>query len=186
MKARRRVLVLLCLLVFVITLVGAGLILIPVGLVLIFSSSPPNPKDMGIVGVIVGAVYILVPLVAMRPLLSRSGGSRRPARRKRPGRCSSRTAIGPVRRTVLNLALVLVSAAVALLAAELMIRAFLPQQLILVRPDIWRPDDTTGGEDARTSTPGSTAAKGRCGSSPTRTGTVSTGRKTAAAPTCRS
>lgn len=69
-KGTRRILVLLCLLVFVITLVGAGLILIPVGLVLIFSSSPPDPRNMGIVGVIVGAVYILVPLVAMRPLLS--------------------------------------------------------------------------------------------------------------------
>ncbi len=49
-----------------------------------------------------------------------------------------------MRKTVLNLALVLISAAVALLAAELIVRVLLPQQLILVRPDIWRPDDTTG------------------------------------------
>jgi hypothetical protein len=49
-----------------------------------------------------------------------------------------------VRKTVVNLALVLVSVAVALLAAELLIRVLLPQQLILVRSDIWRPDDTTG------------------------------------------
>jgi hypothetical protein len=49
-----------------------------------------------------------------------------------------------MRRTLLNVALVLASVAVGLLAMELIVRVLLPQQLILVRPDIWRPDDTTG------------------------------------------
>jgi hypothetical protein len=49
-----------------------------------------------------------------------------------------------VKKAASNLALALVSVAVALLAAEAVVRLFLPQQLILVRPDIWRPDDKTG------------------------------------------
>jgi hypothetical protein len=66
-KGSRRVLVLLCLLVFVITLVGAGLVLIPIAL-LIFM--PWQPDTKAVVGIVVGAAYLLVPLVAMRPLLS--------------------------------------------------------------------------------------------------------------------
>lgn len=66
-KGARRVLILLCLLVFVITLVGAGLVLIPIAL-LIFM--PWEPQTKAIVGVVVGAVYLIVPLVATLPLLS--------------------------------------------------------------------------------------------------------------------
>jgi hypothetical protein len=49
-----------------------------------------------------------------------------------------------VKKAALNLALVFVSVSVGLLAAEMLIRSFLPQQLILVRPEIWRPDGETG------------------------------------------
>ncbi len=65
-KGTRRILVLLCLLVFVITLVGAGLVLIPLSLLQLTEDG----QTKAIAGTIVGAVYILVPLVAMRPLLS--------------------------------------------------------------------------------------------------------------------
>ena len=67
MKGARRALVLLCLLVFVITLVGAGLVLIPFGFLILV---PWEPQTKGIVCLVVGAVYILVPLIAMVPLLS--------------------------------------------------------------------------------------------------------------------
>jgi hypothetical protein len=67
MKGARGVLVLLCLLVFVITLVGAGLVLIPIAL-LIFM--PWQPQTKAVIGIVVGAVYLLAPLVATRPLLS--------------------------------------------------------------------------------------------------------------------
>jgi hypothetical protein len=66
-KGTRRVLILLCLLVFVITLIGAGLVLIPIAL-LIFM--PWEPQTKAIVGVVVGGVYLLVPLAATLPLLS--------------------------------------------------------------------------------------------------------------------
>jgi hypothetical protein len=65
-KGSRRLLMLLCLLVFVITLVGAGLVLIPLSLLTL--SGDHNTK--AIIGAAVGAIYVLVPLVAMRPLLS--------------------------------------------------------------------------------------------------------------------
>jgi hypothetical protein len=67
MKGARRVLILLCLLVFVITLIGAGLVLIPIAL-LIFM--PWEPQTKAIVGIVVGAVYLLVPLAASLPLLT--------------------------------------------------------------------------------------------------------------------
>jgi hypothetical protein len=66
-KGSRQLLILLCLLVFVITLVGAGLVLFPVGLTLLFTRTP---QTVAIVGTVVAAVYLLVPLVAMRLLLS--------------------------------------------------------------------------------------------------------------------
>jgi len=65
-KGSRRVLILLCLLVFVITLIGAGLVLIPLSLLHLIQS----PQSKAIVGAAVGAVYLLVPLVAAAPLLS--------------------------------------------------------------------------------------------------------------------
>jgi len=66
MKGARRALVLLCLLVFVITLVGAGLVLIPLSLLQLAEKG----ETKAIVGTIVGLIYLLVPLIAMRPLLS--------------------------------------------------------------------------------------------------------------------
>ena len=66
MKGARRALVLLCLLVFVITLVGAGLVLIPLSLLSFWG----DHTTKAIVGAAVGAVYLLVPLIAMVPLLS--------------------------------------------------------------------------------------------------------------------
>jgi len=44
----------------------------------------------------------------------------------------------------LNAALVLASLCVAVLLAEIAIRLVAPQQLILIRPDLWQPDDTVG------------------------------------------
>lgn len=66
-KGARRVVILLCLLIFTITLIGAGLVLIPLALLLFM---PWEPQTKAIVGIAVGAVYLLVPLVAMLPVLS--------------------------------------------------------------------------------------------------------------------
>ena len=66
-KGARRVLILLCLMIFTITLIGAGLVLIPLALLLFM---PWEPQTKAIVGIAVGAVYLLVPLAAMLPALS--------------------------------------------------------------------------------------------------------------------
>jgi hypothetical protein len=66
-KGARRVLILLCLMIFTITLIGAGLVLIPLALLLFM---PWEPQTKAIVGIAVGAVYLLVPLAAMLPILS--------------------------------------------------------------------------------------------------------------------
>lgn len=66
-KGARRVVILLCLLIFTITLIGAGLVLIPIALLLFM---PWDPQTKAIVGIAVGAVYLLVPLVALLPVLS--------------------------------------------------------------------------------------------------------------------
>jgi hypothetical protein len=50
----------------------------------------------------------------------------------------------PLTRTLANLALVLVSLGFALLCAELLVRFVAPQQLILVRPDVWQPMNAVG------------------------------------------
>ena len=50
-----------------ITLIGAGLVLIPLALLLFM---PWEPQTKAIVGIAVGAVYLLVPLAAMLPVLS--------------------------------------------------------------------------------------------------------------------
>ena len=63
----RRILVLICLLVFVITLIGAGLVIIPLAL-LLFTSWEPSTKAL--VGVIIGAIYLLVPVITLISLLS--------------------------------------------------------------------------------------------------------------------
>jgi uncharacterized membrane protein YqjE len=66
-RGTRRVIVLLTVLIFTITLIGAGLVLIPLAL-LIFM--PWDPQTKATVGIIVGALYLLAPLAAMRPVFS--------------------------------------------------------------------------------------------------------------------
>jgi hypothetical protein len=66
-KGARRFLILFCLLIFIVTLIGAGLVLIPVALLLFM---PWEPQTKAIVGIVVGAVYLLVPLVGIFLVLS--------------------------------------------------------------------------------------------------------------------
>ena len=66
-KTARQILILLCLLIFVITLIGAGLVLIPVALLLFM---PWSPETKALVGLAVGLVYLLIPVVALFSLLS--------------------------------------------------------------------------------------------------------------------
>lgn len=66
-KGARRILILICLLVFVITLIGAGLVMIPLALLFFM---PWEPATKAIVGIIIGAIYLLVPAVALISLLS--------------------------------------------------------------------------------------------------------------------
>ncbi len=66
-KGAHRILILICMLVFVITLIGAGLIVIPVALLLFM---PWEPTTKAVVGIIIGSIYLLVPAVALISLLS--------------------------------------------------------------------------------------------------------------------
>jgi len=66
-KGAHRILILACMLVFVITLIGAGLVMVPLAL-LIFM--PWEPVTKAVVGIVIGAVYLLVPSVALITLLS--------------------------------------------------------------------------------------------------------------------
>lgn len=66
-KGARRLLMLVCLLVFVITLIGASLVMIPLALLLFM---PWDPTTKAIVGVVIGAIYLLVPAIALMSLLS--------------------------------------------------------------------------------------------------------------------
>jgi hypothetical protein len=66
-KSAHNILILVCLLVFVITLIGAGLVIIPVAL-LIFM--PWGLTTKAVVGIIIGALYLLVPSLALSSLLS--------------------------------------------------------------------------------------------------------------------
>ena len=50
----------------------------------------------------------------------------------------------PVRSALINLGLVAVSIAGSLGFAELVVRWFAPQQLVLIRPDVWQSVDTVG------------------------------------------
>jgi hypothetical protein len=54
-------------LVFVITLIGAGLVMVPMALLLFM---PWDPVTKAVVGIVIGAVYLLVPAVALVTLLS--------------------------------------------------------------------------------------------------------------------
>jgi hypothetical protein len=66
-KGAHRILILICLLIFVITLIGAGLVIIPMALLLFM---PWEPNTKAVVGIIIGAIYLLVPVVALISLLS--------------------------------------------------------------------------------------------------------------------
>lgn len=66
-KGVRRVILQMVLLVFLITLIGAGLVLVPLALLLFM---PWSPQTKAIVGLLIGLLYLLVPLVALIPLLS--------------------------------------------------------------------------------------------------------------------
>lgn len=49
-----------------------------------------------------------------------------------------------MKRALQNTGLIAASILVGLVALEVLVRVFIPQQLILVRPDIWMPDSVTG------------------------------------------
>ncbi len=66
-KGLRRVLILFCLMIFIVALIGAGFVLIPLSLLLF---SPWTGETKAIVGIAIGAFYVLVPLVGMALILS--------------------------------------------------------------------------------------------------------------------
>ena len=66
-KGARRILILVCLLVFVITLICGGLVLVPVSM-LLFMSWEPGTKAL--VGIVIGVVHLLVPAIVLIFLLS--------------------------------------------------------------------------------------------------------------------
>ena len=66
-KCAHRMVVLTCLLVCAITLIGAGMVLVPLALLLF---APWEPVTKVIVGVCIGAAYLIVPAVALILLLS--------------------------------------------------------------------------------------------------------------------
>ncbi len=66
-RGAHRILLLACLLVFAITMIGAGLVLMPLALLV---SMPWEPATKAVVGLAVGAVYLVVPAIALISLLS--------------------------------------------------------------------------------------------------------------------
>ena len=66
-KKAHRILILICLLVFVITLIGAGLVMVPIALLLFM---PWEPVTKAVVGISIGGFYLLVPAIALISLLS--------------------------------------------------------------------------------------------------------------------
>lgn len=66
-RGARRILILVCLLVFVITLICGGLVLVPVSMLLFM---PWEPGTKAIVGIGIGVAYLLVPAIALVFLLS--------------------------------------------------------------------------------------------------------------------
>jgi uncharacterized membrane protein YqjE len=65
-KGVRRVLIVLCLLTFIITLIGAGFVLIPLAILVLM---PWDPQTRAIVGIVIGVVYLLVPLAGILLIL---------------------------------------------------------------------------------------------------------------------
>ena len=66
-KGAHRILILICLLVFVITLIGAGLVIAPLALLLFM---PWEPTTKAVVGIIIGVAYLVVPAITLISLLS--------------------------------------------------------------------------------------------------------------------
>jgi hypothetical protein len=66
-KSAHRILILFCLLIFVITILGAGLVILPVALLLFM---PWEPATKAMVGIIIGAIYLIVPAISLISLLS--------------------------------------------------------------------------------------------------------------------
>ena len=66
-KCAHRMVLLTCMLVCAITLIGAGMVLVPLALLLF---APWEPVTKVIVGVCVGAAYLIVPAIALILLLS--------------------------------------------------------------------------------------------------------------------
>jgi hypothetical protein len=66
-KGAHRILIQICLLVFMVTMIGASLVMIPLALLLFM---PWEPTTKAVVGIVIGAVYLLVPAVALMSLLS--------------------------------------------------------------------------------------------------------------------
>jgi len=66
-KGAHRMLFLVCMLVFLITLIGAGLVMAPLALLFFM---PWELTTKATVGIIIGAVYLLVPTVTLISLLS--------------------------------------------------------------------------------------------------------------------
>ncbi len=66
-KKAHRLLMLVCMLVCVITVFGAGLVLVPVALLFY---APWEPATKAIVGISIGALYVIVPAIALSILLS--------------------------------------------------------------------------------------------------------------------
>jgi len=66
-RGARRMLILVCLLVIVITLICGGLVIVPIAMLLFM---PWEPGTKAVVGIAVGAVYLFVPAIALSFLLS--------------------------------------------------------------------------------------------------------------------
>lgn len=66
-KAIRLIVMLIAVLLFVVTMFGAGLVLIPIGLVI---WAPWTLETKLLVALIIGGVYLLVPIIGVRILMS--------------------------------------------------------------------------------------------------------------------
>jgi len=66
-KGARRILILICLLVLVITLIGAVLVMVPLAVLLFM---PWEPTTKAAVGITIGVTYLVVPAAALISLLS--------------------------------------------------------------------------------------------------------------------
>ena len=65
-RGARRILILFCLMIFFVTMIGAGLVLIPLSLLELTTDA----HKKAIIGAAIGAVYLLVPLVGAAFVLS--------------------------------------------------------------------------------------------------------------------